>query len=164
MVHRHACWQNLIHIRYNIHIFLMINQINCGIQIETTEKLHVTPVRRGAINQIKSSKDWGACSEKGTLPHTHLYQGCLQLTVMGAEPSCLFPSTQQMLIGFNHMPRSSGVLSVWRGERWKWQSSWLENRVLCPDVVWTPRQSTAAALPSAFVIVVLSTAISATMS
>lgn len=99
MVHRHACWQNLIHIRYNIHIFLMINQINCGIQMETTGKLNVTPVRRGAINQIKSNKDWGACSEKGTLPHTHLYHGCLQLTVMGVEPcshqlsKCLLGST-----------------------------------------------------------------------
>ena len=39
------------------------------IQIKTTMRYHLTPVRMGKINKAGNHKSWRGCGEKGTLLH-----------------------------------------------------------------------------------------------
>ena len=39
------------------------------IQIKTTMRYHLTPVRMGKINKARNHKCWRGCREKGTLLH-----------------------------------------------------------------------------------------------
>lgn len=58
-------------LKYNIGlVFLMVNQINCQIQIETTGKFHVQSVMGAAFKQTKDNRRSVSRLKKGPLTHT----------------------------------------------------------------------------------------------